>query len=221
MFREASKELLDQIETMVKLIRSKGVGLFFITQDPTDVPDRILSQLGMKVQHALRAFTVKDRKAIKAIAENFPVTEYYKTADLLTSLGVGEALITVLNEKGIPTALAHTYLVAPQSRMDVLDPVEINQCVSKSKLFVKYNEEIDRESAFEILNSKLKARAEEEKDEKAGKNRKSENNSRREKSVIEKVAESSIGRTIVRELTRGLLGVLGIKQSTRRKGGMF
>ena len=119
-FKEASKALLEQIETIIKLIRSKGVGVFFCTQNPTDIPASVLSQLGLKVQHALRAFTAKDRKMIKLTAENYPISEYYKTDEMLTSLGIGEAAITALNEKGVPTPLAATLLRAPQSRMDIL-----------------------------------------------------------------------------------------------------
>ncbi len=120
-FEEATDALLKQIETVIKLIRSKGIGIFFCTQNPQDVPASILSQLGMKVQHALRAFTALDRKSIKLAAENFPETPYYKTEDLLTQLGIGEALVTILNEKGIPTPLAHVMLCPPRSRMDVID----------------------------------------------------------------------------------------------------
>ena len=114
-FKEASKALLSQIETIIKLIRSKGVGIFFVTQSPADIPSEVLGQLGMKVQHALRAFTARDRKAIKLAAENYPVTHFYNTAEELTRLGIGEALVTVLNEKGIPTPLSHTLLRAPYS----------------------------------------------------------------------------------------------------------
>lgn len=212
-FKEASKSLLDQIITIVKLIRSKGVGLFFITQDPTDVPEEVLGQLGMKMQHALRAFTEKDRKAIKTIAENFPPSEYYKTSDLLTALGIGEALVTVLNEKGIPTPLVHTYLTAPQSRMDIISPAEQDELISRSQLVRIYNETIDRESAFEILSKKLDSIHEEEATEKEEEPKKKAG----EKSTVEKVMNSSVTRTIVREVARGLLGVLGIKSSTRRK----
>jgi DNA helicase HerA-like ATPase len=106
-FDEATDALLDQIETVIKLIRSKGIGIFFCTQNPQDVPAPVLSQLGLKIQHALRAFTAADRKTIKQAAENFPETEFYKTDDLLTQLGIGEALVTFLNEKGIPTPLVH------------------------------------------------------------------------------------------------------------------
>ncbi len=154
-FNEASDALLDQIESMVKLIRSKGVGLYFITQTPTDIPDSVLGQLGMKIQHALRAFTAKDRKAIKQAAENFPDSSYYKVDELITTMGIGEALVTVLSEKGIPTALAHTMLRAPQSRMDVLEKSEIDAIISASSIVQKYNQEIDSESAYEILNQKI------------------------------------------------------------------
>ncbi|GIJ96272.1 ATPase [Capnocytophaga stomatis] len=154
-FSEASKTLLNQLENIVKLIRSKGVGLIFCTQNPTDVPDAVLSQLGMKVQHALRAFTAKDRKAIKLTAENYPVSEFYNTAEVLTSLGTGEAFVTVLNEKGIPTPLVATMLRAPMSRMDILSENEINALVNRSELVRKYNEVIDRESAYELLNKKI------------------------------------------------------------------
>ena len=156
-FKEASKALLDQIETIVKLIRSKGIGLYFITQNPTDVPDGVLAQLGLKIQHALRAFTDKDRKAIKLASENFPTTEFYKTNEIITQLGTGEALVTVLNEKGIPTPLAVCMMQAPMSRMDVLSPTEIEGLIEKSNLKNKYNSVVDRESAYEILNRKLTA----------------------------------------------------------------
>ncbi|MCH3882347.1 MULTISPECIES: helicase HerA-like domain-containing protein [Tenacibaculum] len=154
-FDQASKALLSQIESIVKLIRSKGIGLYFVTQNPKDVPEDILAQLGMKVQHALRAFTAKDRKAIKLAAENYPDSKYYVTKDVLTQLGIGEAFVSVLNEKGIPTPLARTMLRAPMSRMDVLTPKEIKQVLDNSRLIPKYNEEVDRESAYEMLNGKI------------------------------------------------------------------
>jgi hypothetical protein len=156
-FDEASKTLLDQIETIVKLIRSKGIGVYFITQNPMDVPSGVLAQLGLKIQHALRAFTANDRKAIKLTADNYPTSEFYKTDELITELGIGEALVTALNEKGIPTPLAATMLRAPQSRMDILTNIEIDTINSKSKLVRKYNETLDRESAYEMLNKKIDA----------------------------------------------------------------
>ncbi|KAA0207261.1 DUF853 family protein [Ignavibacteria bacterium CHB1] len=212
-FKEASSTLLDQIETIIKLIRSKGVGIFFCTQNPTDIPDAVLSQLGMKVQHALRAFTAKDSKEIKLISENFPVTEFYKTEDLLTSLGTGEAAVTVLNEKGKPTPLVATLLRAPYSRMDILSESEIDNIISKSKLISKYNESIDRESAYEILQNKL---SDEQQQQQPQVTQKSKSN---EKSTFEKILSNTttrqVGRTLVREITRGLLGALGLGRGRR------
>ena len=222
-FKEASKALSDQIETIIKLIRSKGVGIYFCTQNPTDVPQAVLSQLGLKIQHALRAFTAQDRKMIKLTSENYPISEYYKTDEVLTSLGIGEAAISALNEKGIPTPLAATLLCAPRSRMDILTEDEINAKINSSKLVDKYNEEVDRESAYEILNKKLdKAR---EFDLQVPDTQNNTYNptpktptrktSRQEKSTMEKVINSplskQVGRTLVREITRGILGVLGVK----------
>lgn len=158
-FNEASKALLEQIETIVKLIRSKGIGVYFITQNPMDIPSGVLAQLGLKIQHALRAFTANDRQAIKQTADNYPTTIYYKTDEVLTSLGIGEAFVTALNEKGIPTPLVATMMRAPMSRMDVLTESEIHEINSKSKLVKKYSELIDRESAYEMLNKKISAEA--------------------------------------------------------------
>lgn len=219
-FQEASATLLSQIETIIKLIRSKGVGIFFITQNPADVPEDVLGQLGLKVQHALRAFTAKDRKAIKLAAQNYPLSDYYDTEQLLTELGIGEALLTALDEKGRPTPLVHAYLRAPQSRMDILSDAEINALLRSSELIDKYNIEIDRESAYEILSAKIDdARTQEHAEEM---NRRGAPTRRRaEKSALEKVINSTttrqIGRTVARELTRGLLGVLGVKTTSRRR----
>lgn len=154
-FNQASQALLEQIENIVKLIRSKGVGIFFVTQNPMDVPNGVLAQLGLKIQHALRAFTAVDRKAIKLSAENYPISEYYKTDETITSLGIGEALVTALSEKGVPTPLAATLLRAPVSRMDILTPAEINAINSSSVLVNKYSQTVDRESAYEILSRKV------------------------------------------------------------------
>nr|WP_315158197.1 helicase HerA-like domain-containing protein [uncultured Flavobacterium sp.] len=156
-FNEASKALLEQIETIVKLIRSKGIGIYFITQNPMDIPSGVLAQLGLKIQHALRAFTANDRKSIKQTADNYPSSEFYNTEELLTSLGIGEALVTALNEKGIPTPLAATMMRAPTSRMDILTESEIQTINSTSKLVKKYSELIDRESAYELLTQKINA----------------------------------------------------------------
>ncbi|HPE98678.1 MAG TPA: DUF853 family protein [Chitinophagales bacterium] len=216
-FKEASKALLEQIETIIKLIRSKGVGIYFCTQLPTDVPPEVLSQLGLKVQHALRAFTANDRKAIKMTAENYPLTEFYDTDEVLTKMGIGEALITALNEKGIPTPLAHTLLVAPQSRMDVLNEDEIRGVITMSSMVKKYNEEVDRESAYEMLTKKLEKAAEQaakeadREERNSGRTRTTTTSSRsrrKPKSTMEQVTSSKAFNTAVRELSRGLLGIL-------------
>ena len=222
-FEEASDALMDQIEVIVKLIRSKGVGLFFVTQNPADIPDDVLGQLGLKIQHALRAFTAKDRKAIKLAAQNYPVSDYYDVAQVVTELGIGEALVTALNEKGIPTPLAHTLLRAPESRMDVLTEQEISSIIRKSGIMDKYNEEINRESAHEILAKKLERAQDESLQEEMREQRdRARGASRRqEKSTIEKIISNpttrQVARTMARELTRGLLGVLGVGSSSRRR----
>ena len=155
-FSEASKELLHQIEYTIKLIRSKGIGIYFVTQNPTDVPEQVLGQLGLKIQHALRAFTAKDRKTIKLTAQNYPETSFFDTETALTSMGIGEALVTALDEKGRPTPLTATLMRAPKSRMDVLSPQELSNLMEASQLSEKYNKTIDRESAYEILGAKIK-----------------------------------------------------------------
>ncbi|MBK8613587.1 MAG: DUF853 family protein [Flavobacteriales bacterium] len=216
-FNTATKPLLEQIATIIKLIRSKGVGVYFCTQDPSDVPEGVLGQLGLKVQHALRAFTAKDRTTIKRTAENYPLTDFYNTEELLTSLGIGEAIVSALSEKGTPTPLAHTLMRAPATRMDVLSPLELDGLVGRSDLVRKYNEELDRDSAFEILEKRLKG--EEEKDEPAPKAKERAKTEPKETSVIEDISKNTmvrqVGNTVMRELTRGLLGVFGIK--TRRR----
>jgi DNA helicase HerA-like ATPase len=227
-FQEATSALMQQLEAIIKLIRSKGVGIFFITQNPVDIPDSILAQLGLKVQHALRAFTAKDRKAIKLAAENYPITQWYKTEDVLTHLGIGEAFVSVLNEKGIPTPLAHTLVRAPETRMDVLTPSEIDQILSRSALVRKYNQEVDRDSAYEMLNEKIQEAQEKASQEVPEEKPGGSTSRRQEKGVFEQVINSpttrQIGRAVARELTRGLLGVLGIggsSSSRRKKTGWF
>lgn len=211
-FSTASKDLLDKIEAIVKLIRSKGVGVYFCTQAPTDVPEKILGQLGLKVQHALRAFTAKDRKAITKTAENYPDSPFYETSEVLTSMGIGEALVTALNEKGIPTPLAHTLVRAPISRMDILTESEIDELARGSQLVSKYNQELDRESAFELLERKMELVEKEQ--ERAGLPGpgapKTGSRTKPEESFIEELSKNTmvrqVGRTLFRELARGILG---------------
>ncbi|MDG1278359.1 MAG: DUF853 family protein [Algoriphagus sp.] len=209
-FSNASNDLLEKIEAIVKLIRSKGVGVYFCTQTPTDVPENILGQLGLKVQHALRAFTAKDRKAISKTAENYPDSPFYKTSEVLTAMGIGEALVTALNEKGIPTPLAHTLVRAPITRMDILENSEIIDLVSNSKLVDKYNQDIDRESAFEMLEKKMIQVEEEQQKATLPKPSLPRTRVKEEESLIEELSKNTmvrqLGRTIFRELTRGILG---------------
>lgn len=207
-FDQASRALLNQLTTIIKLIRSKGIGIFFCTQLPTDIPDEILSQLGMKVQHSLRAFTAKDRKAIEKVAENYPTTTFYKTDQVLTKMGIGEALVTLLNEDGIPTPLVHTLLKAPASRMDILTDAEIQNLIAKSVLVSKYNTELDRESAYEILTQKLAQASKSEVVAKEVVVKAKQRSSKSEKSLLETILASSVTRTVVRELTRGFMGIL-------------
>ena len=215
-FKDAPKVLLDQIETMVKLIRSKGVGIYFITQIPGDVPENVLSQLGLKIQHALRGFTAKDKKEINKAVQNYPTTAYYKTEELIQALGIGEALITALDEKGIPTPLAHTYLISPESRMDVLSAAEIDHLVNTSRIVAKYNQSIDKESAYEILMKRMNGEevsSVEQPTEPASKSA--------EPSVFETILSSSMaqtfGKTLMREGAKAIIGMLGLKATTKKK----
>jgi len=205
-FREASKALVSQIESIVKLIRSKGIGLFFVTQNPKDVPEDVLAQLGLKVQHALRAFTAKDRKAIKLASENYPDSEYYDVDETLTQLGIGEAFISVLNEKGRPTPLAATMMRAPMSRMDILTDKELKQLIENSRLFYKYNEDIDRESAYEILSDKIEKINEREEVEEKKKEiaKSSKSSSTRRSTRMNPILKVVTSATFI----RGVLGIL-------------
>lgn len=212
-FNEASKTLLSQIETMVKLIRSKGVGIYFITQIPGDVPENVLAQLGLKIQHALRGFTAKDRKEIDKAVENYPITEYYDAGNLIQNLGIGEAFVTALDEKGIPTPLVQTFLISPESRMDVLTPTEIEDLVNASDLAQKYNAEIDKESAYEILTKRMEQAVAAEQEVEQAKS--TGRQPKEEPGVFERVLESRAGRTftttLAREGAKFVLGMFGLK----------
>ena len=214
-FKEASKTLLGQLETVIKLIRSKGVGIIFCTQSPNDIPQVILSQLGLKVQHALRAFTAQDRKAIKLVSENFPTSEFYDVDTIITSLGIGESLITALNERGEPTPLVHTLHSSPESRMDTISKSEMDGIISRSNLIYKYDEVVDRDTAYELLTKKMSNSMRDD-----SKNTDSDNymgragdavldvaNSKFTKSLIKSVATSFV-RNLTGQLTRGILGSL-------------
>lgn len=213
-FQEASSELLKKIESVIKLIRSKGVGIFFCTQNPMDVPAPVLSQLGLKIQHALRAFTANDRKAIKQTAENYPETSFYDVDQMLTQIGIGEAFITLLNEKGIPTPLVHAAMCSPRSRMDILTQEELDRINRASTLIPKYRNTLDAESAYEILERKMKNTPKEVKTKNS-----SARSTRKEKSTIEKVTNNSVFRsllrTVVNTIARSVMSSLGV--GTKRK----
>ncbi len=223
LFKDASKAFLEQIDQIIRLIRSKGVGIFFCTQLTQDVPPNVLSQLGNRVHHVIRAFTPNDVKALKETIKTFPKSDFYDMEQQFTQLGTGQAFITVLNEKGIPTETVVTHLAPPASVMGPLDKTEYDAVLKSSEFYKKYQEEIDPESAFEILSKKMEAlakeKAEEEKEEKPA--RSTSRSRRKEKSTLEEVMSSSVGRQVGRELVRGIFGVLFGKtprRSSRSKG---
>jgi DNA helicase HerA-like ATPase len=212
LFDEASKAFLDRIEQTVKLIRSKGVGVFFCTQLPTDIPNDVLSQLGARVQHALRAFTPYDQKALARTVKTYPTTSHYKLSEVLTSLGIGEAIVTVLSERGAPTPVAWTRLRAPRSLMAAVGAEAVAASAQASPLYAKYGQTVDRESAYEKLTAKLAEAPAAEATPHAPERAPREE--RAEPSALEQImtnpavksfmrsAASSLGR----EITRGLFG---------------
>jgi len=157
LFDDASQALLDQIERTARLIRSKGVGVYFATQSPTDVPSPILAQLGNRVEHALRAFTPEDADALRKTVRTFPMTTFYDVEQTIQSLGTGEALITVLSPRGVPTPLAATRLLAPDSLMAPIDDVQFRGRIATSPFVAKYGTPIDRDSAYERITAKIAA----------------------------------------------------------------
>jgi uncharacterized protein len=153
LFDDATKAFLQSVAQTVRLIRSKGVGIYFITQTPKDVPSEILGQLGNRVQHALRAFTPEDAKALKATVSTFPKSPFYDMEELLTGMGIGEAAVTLLSETGVPTPVVHTRITPPASRMGPADDVESK--AKASSLWAKYGQRVDNESAREMLAARM------------------------------------------------------------------
>jgi hypothetical protein len=208
LFDEASPAFLEAVTRTVRLIRSKGVGVFFVTQLPTDVPDDVLAQLGHRVQHAVRAFTPRDARALKAAVETFPITEHYDLAETLQALGVGEAVVTVLDPRGVPTPVAATRLYPPRSRMAPLDAAERAAVITASPLGPRYAERVDRESAEEMLAARLDGddaamdRARERARPAPSRRRPPDDDT-----LAEQVTET-LGRTVGREIVRGILGML-------------
>ena len=227
LFTDASKAFLESVEQTVRLIRSKGVGIYFVTQSPKDVPSSVLAQLGSRVQHALRAFTPDDQKALSAAVKTYPVSELYDVEELLTSTGTGEAAVTLLNEKGVPTPVVHARLPGPVSRMGPADDVE--GVAKASPLFAKYGARVDNESAREILGKRVEAAAAEAEEAERAKEAEKEPKhipvpkvpkAPRRRAPAPAPADGGIGdflnsttgRQIQRELIRGVFGLLKRKR---------
>jgi DNA helicase HerA-like ATPase len=220
LFNDAPQALMEKIEQVVRLIRSKGVGVYFVSQNPLDIPDMVLGQLGNRVQHALRAFTPRDQKAVKAAAETFRVNPKVNVATAITELGVGEALVSFLDEKGIPTPVERTFIVPPQSRIGAITEIERHQIVRSSNVYGFYEKAVDRESAYEILKHRAEQSANEAKEEDGfdwggilGGGDKKKTSSSRSDGVFEAAAKSAaraIGSQLGRQIIRGVLGsILG------------
>jgi len=208
LFDDAPDVLVDKIEQVVRLIRSKGVGVYFVTQNPLDLPDSVLGQLGNRMQHALRAFTLRDQKAVKAAAETFRANPKLDVVEAITELRVGEALVSVLDDKGAPTRVERAWILPPQSRLTPLAPAERDQVIRASLLYGHYEQITDRESAYEILKAKAASDKAQEADQAAAKRQPSSVVGQTGKVIgaMAKSAARSIGTQIGRQLIRGILG---------------
>ncbi len=238
LFNEAPKVLLEKVEQVVRLVRSKGVGIYFVTQNPLDVPDTILGQLGNRIQHALRAFTPRDQKAVKSAAETFRANPKLDVEAEITQLGVGEALVSFLDEKGIPAMVERAKILPPQAQIGPIAPEERNSIIRSSLVYGSYEKLIDRESAFEILQKKLEAQQANEEAMQEQKriqveekqNQKSSGGGSFAGSIfgeLTKIAGKSVTRQISnevgRQLVRGLMGSLfgGSSGRGKKSGGLF
>ncbi len=204
LFKDAPKAFLDQIDQVIRLIRSKGVGIFFCTQLAQDVPPNVLSQLGNRIHHVIRAFTPNDVKALKETVKSFPHSSFYDIEKQFTQLGTGQAFITVLNEKGIPTETVVTHLAPPASVMGPLDQGEYKKLLDNSDLNKKYQEAIDPESAYEMLTERMEAQQEKVQETKTS----SRSPGRKEKSTFDEVLSSPMAKQVGREVVRGIFGML-------------
>lgn len=223
LFSNASKAFMDQIEQVIRLIRSKGVGVFFCTQMAQDIPDTVLAQLGNRVQHVLRAFTPNDAKAMKDTARTYPTSAFYDIEKMLTSLGIGEAIITVLNDKGIPTEVAATHLTPPRAIMGPMPETDFQHYLTSSDTFARYQNTVNPDSAYEILNRKIKS-IEDGKAIETAAAPVSQGKTHQEKSTLEEVMSSPVAKEVGKQLVRGLFGMLfGTKTGSRAKktGGLF
>lgn len=219
LFNDAPKSLMNKIEQVVRLIRSKGVGIYFITQSPLDIPEDILGQLGLKIEHALRAFTAKDRKTVKAVADSFRANPEFDTQDIVTQLGTGEALVSILDKKGAPTPVRRVLISPPESQIGPIDPATRQMLMQRSPIGNRYNQSVDRESAYELLKQKAtesarelqaeEARQEAEKEQLKTERLERKGSGRKRQSVAEAMVKSaarSIGSQLGRQIIRGVLG---------------
>lgn len=220
LFKDAPKALLEKVEQVVRLIRSKGVSVWFITQNPSDIPDSVLGQIGNRIQHALRAYTPNDQKALRAAAKSFRVNENFDTEEVLQALGVGEALVSVLDEKGVPAVVERANILPPHSSMNAVGPTMMLSVTAQGTLRQKYSKTEDRDSAYEALQEKQKEAEElakkeaekKEKEEKAKekeKTKKAKSSGRKKQSALEKTinsAANTIGRELGKKIVRGILG---------------
>jgi DNA helicase HerA-like ATPase len=221
LFKDASKAFMEQIEQVVRLIRSKGVGIFFCTQLTSDVPGTVLSQLGNRVHHVIRAFTPNDVKSLKETIKTFPSSKYYNMEQQFTQLGTGQAFITVLNEKGIPTETVVTHLVPPRSIMGPLQPQDYTALLNQSAIYKKYKDDVDPQSAFELLDARMKDAEEAERSAPVPSSR----SSKKQKSTFDQVIESPITKQVGKELVRGVFGLLfgtaPRRRTTTRRRSIF
>ncbi|TWT12012.1 helicase HerA-like domain-containing protein [Streptococcus sp. sy004] len=216
LFKDAPKSFVDKIEQIVRLIRSKGVGIFFITQNPLDLPESVLAQLGNRVQHALRAYTPKELKAVKTAAETFRQNPDLDVAKVITELQVGEALVSFLNDQAQPNMVERAYILPPKSSFEPLSALDMQGLINQSPFDAKYSQTLDRESAYELLAKKVeedKVIEERQKSEKAASQqvKRQATSGRRQKFTLDKARDSFINtavRTVTRELVRGLFGGL-------------
>src|SRR5690606_24111556 len=223
LFEDAPKALLDKVEQVVRLIRSKGVGVYFVTQNPLDIPDDVLGQLGNRIQHALRAFTARDQKAVRAAASTMRANPAFDAEQAITELAVGEALVSLLDEKGRPNVVERVWMMAPGSRMGPIDDAERAALMKHSVVAGVYDETVDRESAHEMLLARAKERAAAEAEAAGGEGvlgslggilgggARSGGRARRTDSILEAAAKSaarSLGTGLGREILRGVLGTI-------------
>ena len=226
LFDDAPKALIDKVEQVVRLIRSKGVSVWFITQNPTDIPDSVLGQIGNRVQHALRAYTPADQKALNAAAKSFRINPEFRTVDAIQELGTGEALVSVLDENGVPSIVERANILPPRSSMSAVDDATLQAVVDSSPYKNKYSVEEDNESAFEQLTKIYEEEAEEkeseekeaaakekkekkQKEETKKKSSKKTSSGRKKQTVLEKAINSTantIGREIGKKVVRGIFG---------------